>query len=220
VANLAWTYDDLFAALQAWPTDEDDAYLENLPTIIGLGELRLVRDLNLDVFDRTDTSQSTVIGTREIDKPTGCVVLREVGFVDPVLGYQALEKRSLTYCKFYAPDPAAVDVPVYWSELSETQILIVPTPDAIYPVHQYAVTRPDDSLSLANQGPSYLSSVCPDALFAACLMEAEQFVKADDRYADYKSKYYEELLPIARLELRQSIRSGDRTPMKAGPVTQ
>jgi uncharacterized protein YeaO (DUF488 family) len=52
----------------------------------------------------------------------------------------------------------------------------------------------------------------PDALFAACLMEAEHYTQADDRYADFKTKYYEELLPAARYELRQLQRAGDYSP--------
>jgi hypothetical protein len=45
-------------------------------------------------------------------------------------------------------------------------------------------------------------------------MEAEHYLKADDRYEDMKKKYYEELLPVARAELRQSIRRGDYNPFQ------
>jgi hypothetical protein len=86
-------------------------------------------------------------------------------------------------------------------------------------VHQYVNARPQDSLSLADQGPSWLSRCVPDALFAACLMEAEHLLKADDRYADYRAKYHE-IIQVARLELRQAIRNGDYSPLKAGAVTQ
>jgi hypothetical protein len=218
MANLSFTYDELFAALQAWPTDDNDAYVESLPTIIGLGELRLVRDLNLEQFDIFDESEVATIGSRLVDKPNASIIVRDVGIVI-ASSITFLEKRSMGYCQMFAPSPALTGVPLFWCEYSPTQIMIVPTPAAAYPVHQYVDARPQDSLSLAEQGPSWLSRCVPDALFAACLMESEHFLKADDRYADYKTKYYQELLPIARLELRSGIRNGDYSPLKATAVT-
>lgn len=220
MANIAWTWDSLMAALQSWPTDEDEDYVAELPTIIDLGELRLIRDLNVELFDRTDSTQSTVIGTREVDKPTTCITMRDVGII--VAGaYTPLEKRSLEWCRMYSPVATVQDVPLYWAEKSEAQILLVPTPAAVYVVDQHIVARPTDGLAESTPTQtSWLSRTAPDALFAACLMEAEHFLKADDRYADFASKYFKELLPVARLELRDSIRRGDASPLAAQPVTQ
>jgi hypothetical protein len=220
MANITWTYTSILAALQSWPTDEDAAYLAEVPNIIGLGELRLVRDLNLELFDRTDVSVSTVIGTATVAKPSTAIAMRDVGIT--VTGkYVDLEKRSLTWCKMYAPDPSVTGVPIYWCDISEALIGLFPTPIAVYVVSQHIVARPTDGLSAGSpSATSWLSRTVPDALFAACLMEAEQFIKADDRYADFRTKYYEELLPVARLELRNSVRVGDASPLAAQPVTQ
>jgi hypothetical protein len=186
----------------------------DLDRIIGLGEVRLVRDLNLEIFDREDTSVSTTIGTREVGKPASNVQIRSVGII--VAGaYVPLEQRSRDFCRLYAPVVATQGVPQYYAELSSTQIYMVPTPDAVYPVHYRHVARPADSLnSAAPTATSWLSTNVPDALFAACLMESEHYLKADDRYEDMKKKYYEELLPVARAELRQSIRRGDYNPFQ------
>jgi hypothetical protein len=76
-------------------------------------------------------------------------------------------------------------------------------------------TRPTDMLDPSTpNATSWLSVRVPDALFAAVLMEAEHYMQADDRYGDYKTKYYEELLPGARAELRQMQRSGDYSPFE------
>jgi hypothetical protein len=119
----------------------------------------------------------------------------------------------------YAPDPTVQGQPVYWFEESDTEIGVVPTPSAVLAVHQLCMFRPGDTMDESNAGPTWFSRAAPDALFAACLMEAEHKLKADDRYADYKSKYYEELLPTARLELRSAIRSGDYNPTRAAAAT-
>lgn len=212
-----FTYDTLFADLQSWPRDSDDDYVTNLPSIIDRGQLRLIRDMNLEIFDRTDTSKSTVIGTREVAKPDDCVVVREVGIT--VAGeYVGLDKRTREYCRMYAPGTTQ-GRPVYWYENSEDDIGLVPPPDAVYPVVQLCNMRPGDSLSVSAQGPSWLSSRVPDALFYACLAEAEQYLKADDRYAEFISHYNDEIIPVARLELRSAIRSGDYAPTRGAAET-
>ena len=77
------------------------------------------------------------------------------------------------------------------------------------------MARPATSLDPDDpNATSWLSTRVPDALFAACLMESEHYTQADDRYGDYKTKYYEELLPAARFELRELRRNGDYSPFE------
>lgn len=211
--SIAWTYTTLLQALQDWPVNDNATYVANLPTMIGLGELRLVRDLDLEIFDQEDTSVSMTIGNRLALKPTNALIVRAVGFVDPTLGFQSLEQRSYDYCKLYAPLVVTQGTPQYWAHWSPTQIYLVDTPSAALPLHYHSVMRPTDLLSSSSPGvTSWLSTRVPDALFAACLMEGEHYMQADDRYEDYKNKYYQELLPAARFELRQLQRSGDYSP--------
>lgn len=212
---LAFTYTTLLQALQDWPRNDNATYVANLPTMIGMGELRLVRDLDLEIFDTEDNSISLAIGSRLVLKPTAAIVVRSVGLVDPVTGYVALKQRSLDYLRAYAPIASAQSTPQFYAEYSPTQIYVVDTPSAIIPVNFHSVTRPADLLSSVTPGStSWLSVRVSDALFAACLMEGEHYMQADDRYEDFKKKYYEELLPAARFELRQLRRSGDYSPFE------
>lgn len=248
--TLAWTWTTLREALQAWPVKSGSGYLANLDRIIGLGELRLVRDLNLELFDHVTTAVVEE-GDRIIDKPENCIAVRTVRLGpetfylltedEDVIGLEdgsggivteeavdaadtrtyQLEQRSYEWCHEYAPDPAQTGRPRYYNELNSGEIEIVPTADQRYGVQLRYIRHPTDLLSQANpDATSWLSRSVPDALFAACLMEAEHFLKADDRYGDYAKKYHEELLPTARVTLRQLIRSGDYSPYKpaAQPV--
>jgi len=216
---VAWTYTTLRAAIQAWPSYASTDFVSNLDTMIGLGEVRLTRDLNLEIFDADDASVSTAAGNRLVNKPASCVQVRDVGLI--VSGqYRPLERRSLGFMRMYAPDATAQGVPAYWIDSETDAIYVVPTPDAVYSVnYRYVTTAPDVLTSVDPDATSWLSSRVPDALFAACLMEAEHFLKADDRYADMRTKYYEELLPAARAMLRISIRDGDYAPMKPVATT-
>lgn len=242
--TLAWTWTTLRAALQAWPVDQSAAYVANLDTIIGAGELRLVRDLNLDIFDDVTTFVIEA-GDRIIEKPATLIVVRslrigpETFFItteqDDVLAIEsggggllleeaeesedtrtsALEHRSWDYCHEFAPDPVQQGRPRFYNELNERQWEAVPTADRRYGVLCHFVRRPADTLSTNSPNEtSWLSRSVPDALFVACLMEAEHYLKADDRYADMRDKYYNELLPAARLELRALIKTGEYSPMR------
>lgn len=218
--NLAWTYTTLLAALQDWPVHTSVKYVQNLPNIIAAGERRLWGDLNVEEYDVPDDSQVTVIGTRTIPKPADVKQVRTVGLI--VAGkYVDLELRSAEYCRMFAPDPTVQAAPQFYAELSYNQIYVVPTPNAVYPVSYRYVGDMPESLSAASPNTTtWLARAGADALLTACLAEAEQYIKADDRYDDYMKKYNNELVPRLRAELRKSIRSGDYSPMKpaAGPA--
>jgi hypothetical protein len=219
--NLAWTYATLIQALQDWEVHSSVKFLANIPNIVGLGERRLWGDLNVEEYDKTDkTTVQMAIGTRAVAKPADVIQVRTAGYYTAAGKFAYLEERSSEYCQLFAPDVTVQGAPQYYHELSFDHIEVVPTPDVAYQVYYRYIGSPPESLSSNTPNTtSWLSRAGPDALFAACLMEAEHFIKADDRYADYKNKYEQELLPRLRAELRKSIRGGDYSPMKAAAAT-
>ena len=213
---IAWTYTTLRQALQDWPVNTSPLYLNNLDTIIGLGERRLWGDLNIEEYDVTDkTTVQMVIGTRTFAKPSDVIQVRTVGYIHPVNGFTFIEKRSADWCQMFAPLPAVQSPPLYYHELAFNLIEVVPTPDATYQVYYRYIGALPESLTKANpNATTWLSRAGPDALLGACLAEAEHFIKADDRYNDFIAKYNNELLPRLRNEIRLSIRAGDYSPFK------
>jgi hypothetical protein len=213
--SVAWTYTSLFAALQAWPQNTNPTYLANLPSIIGMGEIRLIKDLDLEIFDTTDEAILFTIGSRLVLKPTNAIRVRSVGYLDPTLGYQALKVRSMDYLRAFAPLTTVQATPQYYAEYSPTQIYVADTPNAALSLSFHSVTRPTDLLdSITPAATSWLSVRCPEALLTACLMEADHYMQSDDRYDDLQKKYYDVQLPAARFELRQLQRNGDYSPFE------
>lgn len=213
--SIQWTYTTLLQALQDWPSNDNDTYVENLPNIIGLGEIRLIKDLDLEIFDTTDESILFTIGSRLVLKPALAIRVRSVGYLDLTLGFTPLKVRSMDYCRMYAPLIATQATPQYYAEYSPTQIYVVDTPNAALTVSFHSVTRPTDLLSSgAPSTASWLSARVPEALLSACLMEADHYMQSDDRYEDLKKKYYEVQLPAAQFELRQLQRNGDYSPFE------
>ena len=213
--SAAWTYDTLFAALQTWPAKASSAYQADLPKLIGLAELRVVKDLNLEIFDLVDDTIVVSAHSRNVPKPVDLLVSRTLMLndgSDSTHQFKHLKRRSYDFCVMYAPDISAEAEPEYFCELSDSEWMVVPTPAVSGVATSRYIARPA-GLSTGVQ-TTWLGTFVPDALFTACLMEAEHYLKADDRYADMMKKYYGELLPPARLEIRELIRSGSYTPYK------
>lgn len=206
-----FTYDQLFEALQTWPEDDASEYLNDLPRIISLGELRLVVDLNLEIFDQTHRDIVVTGNNRLVPKPTGTITTRFIRIVVDGRS-RPVDRRTQDWCESFAPDDAALGTPRYFYEASETHWGFAQIPNQNMTAIAKVVVRPE-GLSETNQN-TWLGDYAGDLLFVCCLMEVEHWIKADDRYADMRTKYYEELLPTRRAELLALIRNADYTPYK------
>lgn len=207
-----FSFNQLVSELQSWPQDSSAQYVAEIPTFIQLGETRLARDLNLDIFDNVQSGISVTAGSRNVTKPTDLIQTRGLQILDLSGVSFPLVIRSFDWCVNYQPDVSVRAFPKFACELNDTQWLIVATPDHNYTITAHYVRRPA-GLTNANQH-TFMGDKVGDALLVACLMEAEDWLKADDRYQEKKSKYATELLPTARAELRASMRSGDYAPYK------
>lgn len=211
--NPAWTYTTILEALQKWPVNTNPAYVADCPRLIGLGELRVVRDLNLEIFETTGTTP-TVAGSRLVAKPADMVTPRSLQITVGNTMFAPLKQRSYAMVNATYPSLAVADQarPDTYAELNETDWWVGPTPDIIYTITVRYVARP---AGLTPSAPtSWLGTNVPDALFAACLMEAEHYLKADDRYADWRQKY-QELLVSSSNELVRLKRSGELSPYRS-----
>ena len=272
-----FNYTQLYQALQDWPVKSSTLYLKNLNRMIYMGELRLVIDLDLDLFDVND-SVVTTLGATTIAKPnqsapltftagillgatsatllaawTGTTGAYVVTFSDQeiqavtltngattatwtlpmaaavtanaMLNPQMIVERNLW--SVYATFPrvmvkrswdfvtmygqATPGRPLYYADQGTNQWIFAPAADvnATAFLRRY-IKRPVSIIIAQN---TWLGDNVGQLLFVCCLMEMEHFIKADDRYADMKSKYYEELLPNARGEIMMAARSGQYAPL-------
>lgn len=278
-----FNYTELYSALQLWPLKSSTAYLASLNRIIYLGELRLIIDMDLDIFDVNDQVPAAP-GDTTIPKPnqsmpitftapiaqnaqsatlssawtgtTGPYVLtfsdQEIQAVTLTNGQttatwtlpmaaavtaaatinpQMIVERNLwvLYDKGDGQGPAPRTMvkrswdflqqyflatpgqPKYFADQGTSEWIFSPAADANTSAYIRRYIRRPVSIVIAQN--TWLGDNVGQCLFVACLMEAEQWLKADDRYADWKSKYYEELLPNARGEIMIAARSGQYSPL-------
>lgn len=142
--------------------------------------------------------------TKSVEVGTTATVANTLGPSSPV------NRRSKGYCDAYNSDPAVVGRPKYFNEFSETQWEVVLAADQNYGVLLHFVKRP---ASIVDTNTSWLGDNVGDALFYGGLMKAERFLKADDRWNDIATDYTG-AVQAAKLELRESIRVGDYSPVK------
>jgi hypothetical protein len=272
-----FSYSQLYAALQVWPLKKSAPYLASINRLIYLAELRVIIDLDLDIFDVND-QVALVPAATTVPKPPGSLPLSftapialdatsatlssawtgttgpyVVTFSDDEIqsvtltatqttatwptpmaaavsasarvnsqfvvernlwmvysgATKVLVKRSFDFLQMYLG--ATAGRPLYYADHGQSEWLIGPAADAnATAVKRRYVQRPP---SIVVAGNTWIGDNEGQLLFVAALMEAEQWLKVDDRYADMKTKYYDELLPNARGEVMIAARSGVYSPL-------
>lgn len=168
-------YSTLVSAIVETSEDESTEFANFAPAIVGLAETRVKRELDTDglvAFTTVAVSASTA----EISKPNDYKFAYDLYFTlnDEE---KTLVKETDNYLRFYWPHKTSVvsTGPVYYADKDRDAFLIAPcftsTTDVII---KYQKNIP--ALTSANN-TNYLTSVCPDILFYACMAEAARFKK-------------------------------------------
>lgn len=208
----SYNYTTLKAALEAFTEDFGEEFVSAIDTIIPLGESRLLKDLDLEIFDTTTTGSFSV-GNPLVPKPANMVALRTFFYSDANQNYVELEQKSWAFILDYWPKASTTTAtPKYYSEYTNTHWYLGGTPSAARTYTLRYITRPT---SIVTAGTSWLGTNAGDALLYSCLITAEQFLKADDRMPLWKTEYTQ-ALTTARRELRRTDRT-DYDPLGATP---
>jgi len=179
-----------------------------------LAEDKVLRDLDLELFDVNSTG--TFTGSNAyLTKPTGLVALRTMHYTDASGNFQLLEPRAWAVCKDYWPKEATTTAtPKYFAEFSDTQWYIAGTPASGLTVTSRYIKRPAGLAT--GTATTWLGTNVGDLLLYACLVGSEQYLKADDRIATWKTEYGERLT-AAKAELKPATRM-DYSPVDPTPT--
>lgn len=175
------------------PAQETIVTIANTPVI---GSIRFGSVASMTVFNGS--------GSQFLKVGTAAVAASVLGVGDNI------EHRSKAFCDAFNSDPSVVGPPRYYNELNQTQWQVVPAADQNYAIVLHFIQRPQ---SIVIAGTSWLGDNVGDLLFYCSLMMAERFIKADDRFDDISNDYVTGLAS-ARMELAESIRMGNYSPVK------
>lgn len=213
----SYTYTTIREAIQDWMEDDSTEFTNELDGIIGLAESMLCRDIKLEMFDATEDVTITG-GTMTAPRPSNVVAVLEVF---SVIGgtWTALSRRSNQYIRDYWPVPATTGTTLYFGDDSEANLIFAPTPAANGTWKARCIKRAA-GLS-GGTATTWLSTHVGDALFYACLVQAELFLKSDLDGQERNSKWYslyEKAVEGAKEETKELIRRDFNTlsPMTGG----
>lgn len=191
------TYDELVQRLQRWSRDTGTDFQTSADVMISDGELMISKDLNLDQM-RVRSTLALVAGTYIYTKPTGCVDIRHISYVDATTGeIKFLEYRRREVIVDYAPTPNALAdraAPLYWDNYdtaSAFKIYVGPTPivDLTGEIeHEVRIA----GLS-STTATTYLSLYQPDLLFNAALMKSTIWSKNPLQFQAIQGEYQRHL---------------------------
>ena len=198
--TIRYTYTTLVAALKSFAEDTDPDYVANIDDFIGKAELRILRDLDFELFE--SWSAVTISGgNRFVTKPNLTVVINSMNVRNPsTLEWTELPRRSFEYCVLYSPVESVVGQPRYFAEGSDTLLYVVPTPDQSYAGANAKVRATIRPLGLSStKATTWVSDHVSDLLFHACMIEAQNFLKNTPKMEEH-AKMYQSLMPQIREE--------------------
>lgn len=201
------TYDGLVTQITDYAERTDATFIAQIPRLIALAENRIAaeaRGLGL----QNVITDNLVSGTSYLTKPARWRETTSFQIGTGTLSNTRvfLLQRPYEFCRAYWPDATVTDQPKYYGDWDYQHWLLVGTPDANYPYEIIYHERPlplDD----ANQ-TNWTTQYAPQLILYATLLEAQPFLKRDDRVQVFNAEYERAL---KQTEFEQKRRLMDRT---------
>jgi hypothetical protein len=203
----AMTYNSLLNDLRAYlergaTLATDPTVYEMLPTLIGMAERRLARELKIQGTVNVVTT-ALIAGQSVYDKPDRWRETVSI-FVGTGTGNNTRSEvypRSYEYIRSYWPNPTTTGTPRFYADYDYSHWLIAPTPSSALPMEILYYEIPpllDDS----NQ-TNWFTEYAPNALLYAALLEATPFLKNDERIATWEGFYNRAVAALNGEDIRQ-----------------
>lgn len=211
--SSSYTLAQLKTDIKNFIEDQGTDFDSSVNNLIKLAEDKCLIDLDLDIFDATDSvALSTLSQTASL--PSGFLKIRSMFYKSGTRRY-FLEPRTYEYLVDYWSDTATGSAPLYWAPYTSSTIYLAPPPDAAYTATARGIKRPNSVVT--DTSGSWLSLNCGSLLLKACLVVSEQFNISDERINGWKTEYAEDLA-LRRVEFRHLLHKDyDLPPLPQPP---
>lgn len=178
---------------------ERDDLTASIPVFIRLAEKKCSRILKAQLATLTVTDALT-INSPLVTKPQRWV--ENLSFSVQVDGQVIpLKKRSRETIQTMYPDTTVIGTPKYYAEWQENYFYIGPTPADAYPFELVVYQEP---VPLDNNNQTnYLTDNAPDLMIYSTLLEAEGYLKNDERVPLWKAARDEIISQYTGLDMRR-----------------
>ena len=201
------TYASLVDDITLYAERSDADFTDQIPRFIMNAENRIAAEARGLGFMRSITDD-LITGQSYLTKPARWreTVSFNIGIGSGNNTRVFLLSRPYEYCRVHSPNPTVEAQPVYYGDWDYQNWILAPTPDADYPYEIIYHERPEP-LDLTHQ-TSWNTEYAPQLLLYACLLEAQPFLKRDDRIKVFEAEYSRALKQV---EYEQKRRMMDRS---------
>lgn len=196
----------------------DPTVFAQIPRLINAAERKLAQDLKLlgqiEVFTSAPPSGGLQQGNPAVPKPDRWRSTVSMGYGAGTGNntYTPLNGRGYEYLLAYWPDATATGTPQFYADVTLQSWWIAPTPDAAYPLRAICYMQPP--LLGDDQQTNFFSDYAPNALLYGALIEAEAFIKEDQRIPLWKDLWAQELVTLQKQDLQRIL---DRASSRTAP---
>lgn len=173
---LSWTLAQLKSAIQAWAEDDGTELSDELENLIQLGEERIYREADPDVFRKYSSGEALTSSQATYTFPSDLVIERDVAILDGSGNRVPLIRKDRSFVVEYN-NSKSTGTPRFYCEYDSTQWEIAPIPDSNSTIEIAYIYRPN-SLVTDTSG-TWLSQNAADLLFYASFLETLKFLKLD-----------------------------------------
>lgn len=191
----------------------DTTVYAQLPRLINLAERAIATELKFQGF--IDVVVTTLVaGTSVYDKPDRWRQTVSLNFGTGATNdtRTPLFARSYEYCRTYWPDSTVRAQPEFYSDYDYQHWLIVPTPDANYPMEVLYYQQPP--LLDTNNQTNWLTDYAPNALLYRTLLETTPFLQHDERIPTWQTMYSQQMQAMNVQDLQKIV---DRAATRKNP---
>lgn len=166
---------------RGFTAESDQLVYEQLPRLVNLAERRCARELKLTGFIRAVTTPLSP-GVAVYRKPD-----RWRDTVSMTFNSRPLHARVYEYLRNYWPDESSTGTPEFYADYDYQHWLLAPTPDAAGTLEILYYEQPR---FLGDEyQDNWLTEYAPDLLLYATLLEAQPFLKNDQRIGTWQSMF-------------------------------
>jgi hypothetical protein len=174
---MSFTYAQLKSALQDYTQNTETSFVNNLPTFIRLAEERILKSVQLNIFQK-NVSGSMTSGNQYLAVPSDFLFPFSLNITNSS-NYEYLQFKSLEFVNSYNPNSATTGTPKYYAQFDVDYFIIAPTPDANFTVNLSYFYRPVSITAGSDSGTTWLSENAELALLYASLAECYIYMKGE-----------------------------------------
>ncbi|HBT08604.1 MAG TPA: hypothetical protein DEB18_03170 [Leeuwenhoekiella sp.] len=189
---MSFTYSTLKTALQDYTQNDETSFVTNLPTFIRLAEERVLKSVQLNVFQK-NVSGSMTSSNQYLAVPSDFLSSFSLNITNSS-SFEYLQFKSLEFVQTYNPNSSTTGTPKYYAQFDVDNFILAPTPDTSFTVNLSYFYRPSSLTAGSDSGTSWLSENAELALLYGALLEAYTYMKGEpDLISLYNNRFMESL---------------------------